>query len=360
MSETSGLYYSGRYWNDLPAVRRHLDRRASGRPDTTWIEYLATDGRRFPRALILNCGNGWVERDLFRAGLVDEVVGIDIDPSLIATARSEADAVGLTATYIEMDVNRRPLPDGPFDLVLNHAAGHHVTHINRVFSDVAERLSSEGQFVSWDYVGPHRNQYPEAIWDAASAMNERLPAELRQQMSYPNIDTMIATDPSEAVHSELVVPTIERHFDVVHFARLGGAIGYLLLSHNDAMHESATPDRDRWVDAILDADARFVGEHPELTLFAFIIATRRSTPHPAEVLERWRREEHDREQDAVRNGGEYGPRTAVSDLMHGPRVEPSPLGRWVSHHFPGPTGAYNRVIERVRSVRERRQTSRPR
>lgn len=356
------LYYGGRYWNDLPLVRRHLDRRATGSDDVTWVQSLASGGRRFGRALVLNCGNGWVERDLHIAGLVDEVVGIDINNALLEEATIEAVACGLSARYVQMDINTVPLPDGPFDLVLNHAAGHHITHIDRVFQQVAARLSSTGTFVSWDYVGPHRNQYPEVIWDAAQAVNDELPPALRNEMAYPNIETMLATDPSEAVHSELVLTTIERHFDIVHLARLGGAIGYLLLSHNEAIHTAPPEQATRWITRILEADTEFVEAHPDHTLFAFVVAKPASNPPSIDECEQWRQAEDDRERRARSEGGEYGPRTALSDLAHGPRPTPSRLGRWAQHRFPRATGRYNRIVdyllERLRTLRMERERRR--
>ena len=67
----SSVYYHSGYWNDLAAVQRYMNRRASGDPAVSWSEHLATStGRTFAKALVLNCGNGWVERGLVAAGLV--------------------------------------------------------------------------------------------------------------------------------------------------------------------------------------------------------------------------------------------------------------------------------------------------
>ena len=83
---------------------------------------------------------------------------------------------------------------------MNHAAGHHISHIDRVFRALAARLRPDGVFVSWDYVGPHRNQYPGDMWEAAHRVNVTLPAELRSPMHYPLLEEMLTGDPTEAVH----------------------------------------------------------------------------------------------------------------------------------------------------------------
>ena len=357
-------YYTGQYWNDFESVRRHLDRRATGDPDVTWFEDLARQGRRFERALILNCGTGWVERELHRVGIVGEVVGIDIAPHLLDDARRGAVDVGLSATYVEMDVNRRPLPDGPFDLVLNHAAGHHISHINRVFSQVADRLAPDGLFVSWDYVGPHRNQYPAAIWEAAWKVNQSLPDHLRQTMSYPHLDTMLADDPTEAVHSELVLETIERHFEVDRVNRLGGGIGYLLLTHNEAVHAAPLAEVEPWLDHIMTTDAEFTDANPAHTLFAYVIARRLGEARDQADLERWQAVEDERERVAAASGGEYGPRTWLAELTYGSERPEISLGQAISVRWPEATKRYNRLIEwasgvvqRIRSARGQQRTS---
>ncbi|MGA1344816.1 MAG: class I SAM-dependent methyltransferase [Ilumatobacteraceae bacterium] len=352
-------YYTGRYWNDFETVRRHLDARATGDPDLTWYDALAGQGRRFGRTLILNCGTGWVERELHRVGIVEEVVGIDIAPHLLAQARQGAADVGMTATYVEMDVNRRPLPDGPFDLVVNHAAGHHISHIDRVLRQVADRLAPDGLFVSWDYVGPHRNQYPAAIWEAAWEVNRTLPEHLRQDMRYPHLETMIADDPTEAVHSELVLATIDRHFDVTHRALLGGAIGYLLLTHNEAIHRAPLDEVDPWLTRIMEADGAFTDTHPEHAMFAYVIARGRAEPPSAEQLAAWTAEEDEREARALANGGEYGPRTWLAELTYGSEAPTPSLGRAIEARWPTATRRYNRTVEVMRGLR-RPRTSRPR
>ncbi len=358
-------YYTGQYWNDFESVRRHLDQRATGDPNVTWFEDLAGQGRRFERALILNCGTGWVERELHRVDIVGEVVGIDVAPHLLDDARRGAADVGLGATYVEMDVNSRPLPDGPFDLVLNHAAGHHISHINRVFHQVAERLAPDGLFVSWDYVGPHRNQYCAAIWEAAWEVNRTLPDNLQQIMSYPHLETMLADDPTEAVHSELVLETIERHFAIEHLARLGGGIGYLLLTHNEAIHAAPLDETEPWLNHIMTADASFTDANPQHTLFAYVIARKLPEGRDPADLGRWQADEDEREHSAAANGGEYGPRTWLAELTYGSERPEISLGQAISARWPGATKRYNRLVEwligvtrRVRSARGRRRTSR--
>lgn len=250
----SSIYYRDRYWNDLPEVRRHLNRLVTGEPEKRWFEHLqdSLDGRVFERALILNCGNGWVERDLVDVGLVAEAVGIDILDDLLDQARSQAG--GRPLHYEQCDTNAAVFPDGPFDLVVNFAAAHHIRNLDRVFRAIAEMLPDDGWFVNWDYVGPHRHQFPYDQWSAAWDLLHSLPEDLRFEMQYPHLATMLAADPTEAVHSELILDTFERYFGTEEMVELGGGLAYLTLTHNHAFLDAPEDRRGPLTLDIIEQD----------------------------------------------------------------------------------------------------------
>ena len=314
----SSVYYQSGYWNDLLQVRQYLNRRATDDPDTDWWHYVVNwRGRPFAKALILNCGNGWVERDLIRSGMVKEAVGIDFIDDLLDTARDEAGKEELPLRYYQMDTNSAQFSEDGYDLVVNFAAGHHIARLDRVFRRLAELLADDGVLVSWDYVGPHRNQYSTAQWEAAWQANQQLPEAFRQDMNYPHLPTMLVTDPTEAIHSELIVSTMRRYFDTVHARTLGGAVGYPLLTFNKAIQSRDPADVTDVVGTILDADAAYTDRDPESnTLFAYLI----TQPNKAALtnstqLAEWEREEDEREAAAERDGGRYYPTTFVGDMF---------------------------------------------
>lgn len=317
VNDNSAVYYSGHYWNDLEAVRHVLNRRVSGDPERTWSEHFAERvGRTFKRALILNCGNGHVERGLVAQGLISEAIGIDYSDALLDEARAAAAEAGLPLRYHQMDVNTVAFPDEPFDLVVNFAAAHHIACIDRVFRRLCELLPDDGWFVAWDYVGPHRNQYTYEAWDAAWRLNEQLPESVRQDMRYPHLPTMLATDPTEAIHAELIEETFRRYYQVDEWIPLGGAIAYPLLTHNDALFSVDDAERDPHVATILEADARFLEAHPSSSLFAYFAGQPdKAALADDERLARWRAEEDAREAAATADGGEYYPHSALQDLM---------------------------------------------
>jgi SAM-dependent methyltransferase len=308
-------YYRDRYWNDFEPVVRELNERATGHRDVTWFEHLRGHAGPFRHALVLNCGNGWVERELLERGVVDSAVGVDVSDELLDEARGRATARDLPVRYERLDTNAAEFPDEPFDLVVNHAAMHHVAYIDRVTRRLHELLAPDGVFVSWDYVGPHRNQYSARQWEAAWETNLTLPEPVRQRMRYPLLPAMVEGDPTEAIHSELILPTMERYFDLDHRRDLGGGVGYLLLTHNDALHALPPEQAEPHVRAVMAADAALTAADPSTSLFAYVIARPRpGALDDTEQLAAWTAAEDAREAAADAAGGYYYPRTAVAAL----------------------------------------------
>jgi hypothetical protein len=102
--------------------------------------------------------------------------------------------------------------------------------------------------VNWDYVGAHRNQYDAGSWEAAWAVNERLPIALQAELHYPHLPAMLIGDPTEAVHSELIRPVMSRYFELEIDRPLGGALAYPLLTFNDGFFDEpahAAPGQQR-------------------------------------------------------------------------------------------------------------------
>jgi SAM-dependent methyltransferase len=319
VNEYSDIYYlGGTYWNDLEVVQGRINERISGDPTVKWHEHFAREaGRTFTRALILNCGNGWVERELISYGLISEAVGMDYSESLLNEARVAARDAGMPLTYSQANVNSGAFPEGEFDLVVNHAAAHHIAAIDRVFREACRILPEDGAFVSMDYVGPHRLQYRLDAWEEVWRLNHELPESLRHELLYPPMPVALVVDPTEAIHSELILSTFHRYFTEDEFTPLGGAVAYPLLTHNTRLFNAEDDElRAAWIERILQADDDFLGEHPDATLFAYFAGRPlKSVLSRTDLLDQWEAEEHEREQQAHANGGEYYERGPLSTSL---------------------------------------------
>ena len=317
VNENSDVYYDGTYWNDFEVVAGRINERISGDAGRSWHQHFAgATGRTFKRALFLNCGNGWVERELVAHGLIAEGVGMDYSQDLLDQATAAAREEGLPLTYLQGNVNTGSFPPGEFDLVVNHAAAHHIAAIDRVFREVCRVLVDDGWFVSFDYVGPHRNQYSLDAWEEAWKVNQELPVALRQDMVYPPIHVMLVVDPTEAIHSELILETYHRYFDNAQFTPLGGAIAYPLLTHNARIFAADEAERGPWIDRILQVDDSYLSTHPDSSLFAYFAGTpRKDVLQMDTLLADWEAEEVERERLAQENGGEYYDRGPLSQAL---------------------------------------------
>jgi SAM-dependent methyltransferase len=310
-TDNAGVYFQHqRYWNALPQVIKYMNVNSSGDETIDWIRNVGIErGRPFERALFLNCGTGWVDRAFIEAGVARCGVGVDISPSMIDTAKGLADDANLPLSYLLADGNNDPLPLDGVDLVVNHAACHHLTHLDRVLGQIADALPDDGWFVSFDYVGAHRNQYPADQWEAAILLNDRLPVNLQSSMQYPHLPTMLAMDPSEAVHSELFLKTHDRYFSTVSDRPIGGWLAYLVLTDNQQLFDNLGDEANHWIDKVIAADRAVLDADPAKTLFAFRIAQPRRPSAGIEIRSEWRRTEDLREETASKSGGVYYPRT---------------------------------------------------
>ena len=176
--------------------------------------------------------------------------------------------------YIKNDINKEPLPEGPFDLVVNHFTAHHIGRLDYVFLQISKLLTRDGWFVSMDYVGPHRNQYPPQMWSRIQAVNRELPEKMRQDLdaTRAHLPSMLAADPSEAQHSEMIMEVMRRYFYIRTFKPLGGAVAYPIFTHNMKFHAIPYGETEDTVKHVMKLDAQEFEEDPMRTLFAFVIA----------------------------------------------------------------------------------------
>jgi SAM-dependent methyltransferase len=307
VSETSGVYYQGQYWNDLPPVLRYMCECFTGDPEKSWtLDFRERYCERpFENALFLNCGNGWVEREFVDLGMVRNAVAFDYSHELLAKAEEERGERSIR--YFQADCNKVEFDEDEFDLVVNVAALHHVQYVDRMCRVLCRALRPGGVFVNYDYIGPSRNQYSRRQWSLIKRTNRRLPPSVRKpRLAYPHLATMLVTDPTEAIHSGEVVEMISRYFTMVERHDTGGGVAYDLLTHNPRLSTLPPDELDGHVDRILAVDREATARGQVPPMFSYFIA-RPAKPvlRDAERLRAWEREEAERERLAARRGGTY-------------------------------------------------------
>ena len=99
----------------------------------------------------LACGPGIVARAL--AARVAEVVGVDLTPAMVETARAEAARAGVAnAHFLEGDATCVPLPSGSFAGALTRFSLHHIPVPARVVGELARLVRRGGTVAVADHL----------------------------------------------------------------------------------------------------------------------------------------------------------------------------------------------------------------
>jgi len=300
----------------LPAVVRYLSRRATGSEEESWGSYLKRRYCAEPRrtALVIGCGNGWVERSMVDIGLLASVDAFDIDPANIALA--EKDRGDRDINYFVSDF-KSFVPQRKYDFIVNFAALHHAEYLYRVCDRLSEALTPDGLFFNWEYVGPDRNQYGPAQMAAMNAVQNQLPVRFRSPHALrASLGLMVREDKTEAVHSSEVLRAVALYFDVIEHHELGGGIAYQILWNNIDEIERDDDEATRWLAWLLEEDERTLLDGSVPSSFAFFMAGKKKTPvRPAQRYVRYVKEPV-RERFSSLTGGLYLQEIARSAARH--------------------------------------------
>lgn len=108
--------------------------------------------------LEVGCGTGSLTLAAkIKAGSQSQVVGIDVAPDMLETARQKARKAGLSVDFLPGRIEAIPFPDNQFDLVLSSLMMHHVPGDNAKRKGIAEMLrvlKPGGQLLIVDYEAP--------------------------------------------------------------------------------------------------------------------------------------------------------------------------------------------------------------
>lgn len=193
------------------------------------------------------CGAGGKEVALARALPDRTFVAADIADEALARGREAADRAGLrNLEFVHMDVNDPDLGTRTFDAVTGMGAFHHIERLEVFWVACRQALRPRGVIMGQEYIGPARLQWTDTqVEEGDRVLRDLVPAEHRvhhDRVRRTPIEEMLTLDPSEAVRSRDLLPTLQdAGFEIFGYASGGGALLQPVL-----MNQIHTYDPQRW------------------------------------------------------------------------------------------------------------------
>ncbi len=194
------------------------------------------------RALSLGCGGGNLERALIQLEATRSVDAFDASPESIrvATELAGKEGMGERIRYAVSDINRLALEPAAYDFVIAKMSLHHFERLDHIYAEISRSLKPGGVFMFNEYVGPTRFQWTDLQLKLVNQLLQILPekhrrsaltGEVLREITRPTVEEMIRMDPTEAVNSAAIIPTLSKHFEILEHKNYGGNFLHLLLNH---------------------------------------------------------------------------------------------------------------------------------
>jgi len=272
-SINSFSHYSDKYWNDLPRVVRYKNKLSTGNEDIHWIDDILIRFKEnipFENVLIVGCGNGWLERKLSDIKIGKSFDAFDISEKYIQEAKDKKGNRNIN--YFIDDINNlQKISTKKYDAIFNFAILHHAIEIDFAMKKLAESLKSGGLIFNEEYVGPVRNQYSNENLQRMLEVNSDLPERFRSKHVLRPPLANFRVEPSEAIHSDLVIPTFHKYFESIFERNMNGGIAYQILWNNIVEFEKNDPDSSYWLEYLLEKDLELSSNQQVSILFWYAV-----------------------------------------------------------------------------------------
>lgn len=272
--KTYDYYNKNTFWNDHWLIREYLNLLGTGNKRFNWINYVHKnyfDKKKNLKMFSVACGNGWFDREADNIFHFKKIDGFDISNELINQAIELAPSSKYK--YHCLNLNKKSLNLINYDLAINLAGLHHIEKMDHLVRQVHKSLKKRGLFIHFDYVGPKRNQYSDGDLLYMNKMQKRFPKKLvgRDQIKRPSIDLMLKEDPSEAIGSEEIIPSLKKYFKVDRLKYLNGGMLYQVLYNQIQNFDQKNPIHNKILKINIDYEKKMTRNNKVKPLFAFIV-----------------------------------------------------------------------------------------
>jgi SAM-dependent methyltransferase len=268
-------------WLGHPIVIEHHNKLRGGLSLDAWLVQKLAPVKPVKQALSIGAGVAAFELSLMNAGHIENIDLYEVSQVSINRAREQAIQYGIEnrVRFFQQDINQVKLPRNRYDLVIFFSSLHHITDLNKVLEKVYRSLRKGGLLFAFEYVGPDRFAFPEYHTSIAKNLYKALDYELKcslPELPLPNPPDVIEADPTEAVHSEQILETVELIFGNKEVLSLQGALTPIIwygLNH-DALFD--TQKGWDFVQLLLELDDALISSGRLPTYFAVLTSRKAS------------------------------------------------------------------------------------
>lgn len=248
VSKWNSITSSSDFWV-IPEIHNRWNAKCTDCPSTEYEDYVVSkflaDSKGL-RMLSVGCGTGSRERKFGKYSNFELIEGIDMAEKQIEEARQHASDLKLSnVKYIVGDFEKQNFNPSSYDVILFNSSLHHFKNIDTLLQTKIRPLLKNGGFlVIFEYVGPNRLQWTNSQLEFANKLLKDLPSKykvrfksklIKHRIYRPGLLRMLAVDPSEAIDSESIIPSIHTYFQAIEEKKIGGNISHILfkdIAHN--------------------------------------------------------------------------------------------------------------------------------
>ena len=191
--------------------------------------------------LSLRASDAKLEVALIEAGSAERVTGLDDEQSRVDFAAGRVPEPLRRQIGFQLGTLDRWEPPEPLGAVVSRSFLHRRHDLETVLDRFAAMLVPGGLLFVEDFVGPSHFQWTDAQLEVINRLLARLPRELLTDLSAddgraklsverPNLAKRVASNSSQAVRSDEILPELDARFERVEVCPTGGAVFHQLFS----------------------------------------------------------------------------------------------------------------------------------
>lgn len=227
----------------IPMVRKRWNKIITGDETIGYEKYVNEKylfGKTGLKMLSVGCGTGGRERVFALFDSIEKIDAIDLAELQLIEARSLAKEQNISKiNYFVADFLKYPFNESHYDIILFHSSLHHFSHIDRLITErIIPLLNKDGLLIIHEYTGPDRLQWTDEQLKEVNRLLKTIPAEYRRRYGSkaikkkvyrPGLLRMKLIDPSEAIDSSAILPSLNKNCKMLEEKALGWNIIHLLL-----------------------------------------------------------------------------------------------------------------------------------